>query len=65
MMLTLDPLESRIVADAIGAPRPRSLDLALRRMGFARRFDSDSTPRWPCTWSRPQRDESAIEWRPL
>lgn len=65
MMLVLDTPASHIVSDAIETPRPRSLDLALCRMGFARRFDTDSMPRWPCTWSRPQRDESAFEWRPV
>lgn len=65
MMLVLDRTDSRLAADAAETPRPRSLDLALRRMGFTRCIDPDLNPRWPCTWSRPQRDESAFDWRPL
>lgn len=65
MMLTLDHHEVRVSSDTDEARHPRSLDLALRRMGFAARSRRESAPRWPRTWSRSERNDAAPDWRPL
>ncbi len=65
MLMTIDPTRPRIEADTNEVPRPRSMALALHRLGFARRPDCDPVPRWPRTWSRRERDDAALDWRPL
>lgn len=65
MVLALDPHPMQQRADSAESPRPRSLDLALARMGFRPR--TEAQPRWrrPATWSRRERDEIAADWRPV
>ena len=65
MLMNIDQSRPRIDADTNEVPRPRSIDLALRRLGFAARPDRDPATRWPRAWSRRERDEAAADWRPL
>jgi hypothetical protein len=65
MMLNIDHARARIDADTNESPRPRSLDLALLRLGFMPRPDRDPALRGPRTWSRRDRDEAAVDWRPV
>jgi hypothetical protein len=51
--------------DTAETARPRSLDLALARMGFRPRGEAQPRWRWPATFSRSARDEIAADWRPL
>lgn len=65
MLMCIDHSRPRIDADTNEVPRPRSVDLALHRLGFAVRPDRDPAPRWPRSWSRRERDDAALDWRPL
>lgn len=66
MVLAFDTDLRRMVGDARDArTQPRSLDLALARMGFSPRRAPLPGWRWPPSWSGRERDDAAPDWRPV
>lgn len=65
MVLDIDRSRARIAPDTGETPRPRSLELALARLGFATTPDRSPPPRWSRTWTRCERDDLVRDWRPL
>lgn len=63
MILAIDTRYAR--ADTDERPQPRSLALALERMGFRPMPNPRPSARWPAVWPRRRRDDASTDWRPL
>ncbi|MFB9067425.1 hypothetical protein B1808_10590 [Pseudofulvimonas gallinarii] len=51
--------------DTAETPRPHSLQLALRRMGFRPMPDRQPQPGWPRIWRARRAEDAMADWQPL
>lgn len=51
--------------DTAETPRPHSLQLALRRMGFRPRPDRQPQPVWPQSWRARRYEDAVADWQAL